>query len=101
MENHEKSPLSPVEFRLLVILITNGKLNGRQVAKVYEEKASSLPFGTVYTTLSRLEEQKLITKDTVEGETDDNRMVMFKVTTKGRKVTEEARLFFNSLANFC
>jgi DNA-binding PadR family transcriptional regulator len=97
-----KLGLAPLEFLLLVIVEAKAGITGRDVAETYKRMIGErLSFGSLYTTLSRLQESGYVTKTEVTADSRDNRLVMYGITSRGKEKIVSARKYFSELANFC
>jgi DNA-binding PadR family transcriptional regulator len=89
---------SEVEFLLLALLGAD-EWTGRQVAKRYDsEVGKRIPYGTLYTTFSRLRDHGWVT--TRDDSDSDGRLRYFKITATGRKAVVNTRAWYGSLASF-
>ena len=89
---------SPKEMELMAI-IAFAEMSGREIAKAYEREAKrSISYGTLYTTLRRLERQNWVrTRDDVDS---DGRLKFFRLTNAGKNALSSARYELSRLANF-
>jgi DNA-binding PadR family transcriptional regulator len=86
---------SNTELGLLVALGPH-RLSGRDLAKRYkEETCKSISYGTLYTTMSRLQEQRWVEHDDTEDA--DGRVRFFRLTGDGVSAINEARSFYAQL----
>jgi DNA-binding PadR family transcriptional regulator len=83
---------SATEMGLLVALGSQ-RLTGRQLAKSYaEETGATISYGSLYTTMSRLREAGWV--DQADSEDEDGRLRYFRITGKGARAVDEARVFY-------
>lgn len=89
--------LSPTEFRLLGLVIT--ERTGREIAKQYKaETGRAISYGTLYTTLRRMREEGLVHMR--EGSDGDGRLRYFKIAASGARMLNRSRTEFSRLADF-
>ncbi|MES3031138.1 MAG: hypothetical protein V4697_01855 [Patescibacteria group bacterium] len=94
-------PLSPLEFELMAIIRRNPHQNGRQIAARHELwRHRPLSFGSLYTTLRRLIERKLVLKRSKLKRLKDNRKAVFRLSTRGRETLTKMRADLTRLAAF-
>jgi DNA-binding PadR family transcriptional regulator len=86
--------LSPLSYTLLALL-KKGKMPGTELAQAYETRTlRKVTFGTLYTTLKRLETRKLI--ESSEG-TDDRREKYYKLSKTGKEALKRSKDFYAEL----
>lgn len=80
-------------------LISVTELTGRELAQAYEkETGKSISYGTLYTTMRRLEEEKWVSS---REDTDaDGRLKYFKLTNGGHAALRAAHGELRRLLNF-
>ncbi len=89
--------LSPSQFGVLAIL-GRKKIIGRDLAQAYEKEfGEKMPFGTLYTLISRLAKKGLVLS--CEGAVD-RREKDFELSKEGRRAVKISRDFYRMLANF-
>jgi DNA-binding PadR family transcriptional regulator len=86
---------SATELGLMVALGSN-RLNGRELAKAYEERLGrSISYGSLYTTMSRLCDAGWV--EQADGEDTDGRLRYFELTGDGTRAVAEADSFYGRL----
>lgn len=94
MKKDAKRSVSDLEFILLALL--EQPMAGRCIARRYEEKmAQPIPFGSLYTTLTRLQYLGFLQKT---GFLRDCREKSFKRTRTGTMVVRASKQYYRFLA---
>jgi DNA-binding PadR family transcriptional regulator len=99
MQRYQKAALcssGQQQLRILQLLIAHGELTGAQIL----ERDASLPRGTIYTTLTRLETSNLVGSRQVTDSTQPGPPRRFyKATKRGTHCARLAAKLFQALAN--
>jgi DNA-binding PadR family transcriptional regulator len=80
-------------------ILTHGERYGREIRTLYAKEAGrSLPYGSLYVTLSRMEEQGFIASRQGESchERGGNRRKYYRVTASGCRALTEFELFVST-----
>ena len=94
-----KGELSLKEYIILTLLIANGEMFGLDLT---EKSEGHIKLGTVYTTLHRMEDKRLVTSREEQGINTETRIPrrLYKTTGEGEKVWKLERERFTSVMHF-